>query len=84
MLNLFHLRMETDPVSETLCCFQFLEYQTMEMSRNPSIPSKKLKSDCQQSNNKGIQNIIQAKFYNIICIELCNKSKQVKSNVIKI
>jgi hypothetical protein len=34
-----HMRMETDPFSETLCTFMcFLEYQMMEKVQNPSDP----------------------------------------------
>jgi hypothetical protein len=34
----FHLKTETDPVSETLCSSMFLEYRTMDKVQNPNSP----------------------------------------------
>jgi hypothetical protein len=35
------LRTETDPVSETLCSFVFLEYRAMDKVQKPSNPERK-------------------------------------------
>jgi hypothetical protein len=54
-----YLRKETNPVSETLCSLVFLEYRTMDKSKNPVILSTSIQSE----NERPLRNPQCSSFY---------------------